>query len=255
MSNRPLGRRVPSDFRHYERFPLTAETTPDKPVPVVLGVNWYDNFDRPEKDSNGRYWIGRSTSLGSVRGGHCVCLEPGDPSTGTTEQDTNGWWDFYDQGQEGACVGFGSSRMMSLLNRKRYFARWLWDQAKVIDEWPETKPGDDNGTSVRAAFEVLRTRGHVPWKASYQPMNDSPGDAYARSGLRGVEADGVSAYRWAKTTDEVMAALKSPAAQRMGAVRVLNSWGSGWPHRVWLPLEVVQRLIDEDGEAGIAVDR
>ena len=26
-----------------------------------------------------------------------------------------GWWDFYDQGTEGACVGFGCSRMMSLL--------------------------------------------------------------------------------------------------------------------------------------------
>ena len=30
-------------------------------------------------------------------------------------------------GPEGACVGFGCSRMMSLLNRKRYDARWLWD--------------------------------------------------------------------------------------------------------------------------------
>ncbi len=58
--------------------------------------------------------------------------------------------------------------MMSLLNRKRYDARWLWDWAKSTDEWPETNPGDDQGTSVRAACEILRSRGHVPWKATFK---------------------------------------------------------------------------------------
>lgn len=237
-----LGRRAPTDFRHYERWPLTASTTPDKPVPVVIGVNWYTNFDDPVKDSKGRWWIGRDQNLGNVRGGHCVCLEPGDPATGTTEQDATSWWDFYDQGREGACVAFGSSRMMSLLNRKRYDARWLWNQAKIIDEWPDTNPGDDNGTSVRAAMDVLRTKGHVV------------------VGQGGVgkpvsQQEGISANRWAKNVNEVLAALKSPACERMGAVRILNSWGRGYPHRVWMPFEVLQRLLDEDGEAALVVDR
>ena len=170
---RPLGRRAPSDWRHYEKYPLTAATTPTTPTPVAIGVNWYEDFDTPVQKGS-RYWIGLDAKkLGNVRGGHCVCLEPGDQLNGSGTvvrllQDSQSWWDFYDQGREGACVGFGCSRMMSLLNRKRYDARWLWDWAKSTDEWPETNPGDDQGTSVRAACDILRSRGHVPWKRGLQ---------------------------------------------------------------------------------------
>jgi hypothetical protein len=176
--HKPLGRRTPTDFEHVTRWPLTATTTPAKPVPVAIGVNWYSAFDTPEKDNRGRWWIGRG-DLGSVRGGHCVCLEPG----AGNERDTPGWYGFYDQGREGACVGFGCSRMMSLLNRKRYDARWLWDRAKEVDEWPDTNPGDDNGTSVRAALDVLRTRGHVVYKPTTRTARASR-RASARTGGR-----------------------------------------------------------------------
>ena len=44
----PLGRRTPTDWRHYEKFPLTAATTPATPTPVAIGVNWYTEFDEPE---------------------------------------------------------------------------------------------------------------------------------------------------------------------------------------------------------------
>lgn len=39
---------------------------------MAIGVNWYRNFDDPVLYNN-ELWIGRS-SLGSIRGGHCVCL-------------------------------------------------------------------------------------------------------------------------------------------------------------------------------------
>ena len=235
--DRRLDRLIPESFTHVTSWPLTATTTPTKPVPVTIGVNWYENFDTPEKDSRGRWWIGRG-DLGRVRGGHCVCLEPGDPAIGMGEQDTDAWWRFYDQGQEGACVGFGSSRMMSLLNRRRYDARWLWNQAKRIDEWPETNPGDDNGTSVKAAMDILRTRGHV-----------------RDGGTAVLEGEGIAANRWATRVDQVVGALSSPANERMGAVRILNSWGGSWPHRVWMPYETLQRLLDEEGEATVVTDR
>jgi hypothetical protein len=231
-----LGRRIPTTWTHVDRYPLTATTTPARPVPVTLGVNWYAAFDEPQRDSKGRYWIGRRP-LSTIRGGHCVCLEPGDPVDGTL-QDYTAWWPFYDQGREGACVGFGSSRMMSLLNRKRYDARWLWNRAKEVDEWPDTNPGDDNGTSVRAAMDVLRAQGHKP-----------------SNGTDAKAGEGISANRWARTVAEVLGALQSPASERIGAVRVLNSWGKSFPHRVWLPLEVLQRLLDENGEATVVVDR
>jgi hypothetical protein len=234
--HKPLGRRTPTDFEHVTRWPLTATTTPAKPVPVAIGVNWYSAFDTPEKDDRGRWWIGRG-DLGSVRGGHCVCLEPG----AGNERDTPGWYGFYDQGREGACVGFGCSRMMSLLNRKRYDARWLWDRAKEVDEWPDTNPGDDNGTSVRAALDVLRTRGHVVYKPKVV-------EGYPQ------QSEGITANRWATRADEVFAALQSPVGTRLGAVCVLNSWGKGYPQRVWMPASVLQRLLDEDGEAGVVAD-
>lgn len=251
----PLGRRTPTDWRHYEQFPLTAEATPTAPTPVAIGVNWYSDFDNPvEKD--GRMWIGLDPqNLGTIRGGHCVCLEPGDQLDGDGRitrrmQDGDGWWDFYDQGREGACVGFGCSRMMSLLNRKLYDARWLWDWAKSTDEWPETNPGDDEGTSVRAACEILRVRGHVPWQDEFAEREFAERDQEPP-----ISGEGVKVYRWARTVAQVHSVLKSPANDRLGAVRILNSWGRDYPHRVWMPDATLQRLIDEDGEVALVTDR
>jgi hypothetical protein len=50
-----------------------------KRTPVVIGVNWYAEFDHPEKGSSGDYFIAKAgpKKLTTVRGGHCVCLEPG----------------------------------------------------------------------------------------------------------------------------------------------------------------------------------
>lgn len=265
MTAGALGRRAPEGpeaWKHYERYPLTLATIPEKPVPVVIGVNWYSNFDRPVWKS-GRWWIGLNpSSLGSIRGGHCVCLEPGDElnpdgTIKTKLQDTVGWYDFYDQGSEGACVGFGTSRMASLLNRKRYFARWLWDRAKEIDYWSDTNPGDADGTSVEAAMRIMYERGHVTWKNSYEPWNtDGEGmDWIPRRDLPPTSEEGISRYRWARTVDEVQDVLKSPANARTGAVRILNSWGNSYPQRVWMPEETLQRLINEDGEVALVTDR
>src|SRR5215216_5658879 len=119
---RPLGRRQPTDDRHLLRYPLTAPLLPDKPTPVIAGVNWYSAFDEPAWDARGRFWIvGNDTAnLGYVRGGHAFCFKP------HGIEDPVPWWAFYDQGQEGACVGFAISRALSLLNRRRYHARDIY---------------------------------------------------------------------------------------------------------------------------------
>lgn len=242
-----LGRRVPRDFTHVERYPLTAETTPAPPTPVTIGVNWYSAFDTPEQDDRGRWWIGRG-SLGSVRGGHCVCI-PASPG-----RDRAAWWTFYDQGNEGACVGFGSSRMMSLLNRRRYHARWLWDQAKLGDGFDDTRPGDDNGTTVYAAMDVLRTRGHVRWRRAYARV-DETGDYRSRDREEPNAGAGISANRWATSVDQMRAVLSAPEHDRRQAFPVLNSWGRAYPHVVWLPYTVMERLLAEDGEVALVTDR
>lgn len=227
-----LGRRVPNNgFEHVLKYPLTAETTPSIPTPVVIGVNWYTEFDTPQKDSSGHWWIARDGKLTSVRGGHCICLKPPSPLV-----DGAGWWSFYDQGHEGACVGFGSSRMMTLLNRRRYDARWLWNQAKIGDGFPDTNPGDDNGTTVHAALDVLRTQGHVRWNTT----TPNP-------------SDGISANRWATSVDDVLNVLGTPGRDYC---EILNSWGhDGYPHFTRIPAEVLARLLSEDGEFGLVTDR
>jgi hypothetical protein len=244
-SSKPLGRRAPTDDKHILRFPLGALPEAEQPtgVPVAIGVNWYSDFDRPVGDGV-RWWIGRNVNaLGSIRGGHCVCLR-------SVQKDAESWWAFYDQGREGACVGFGCSRLMSLLNRKRYYARWLWDHSKMIDEWGDTNPGDDHGTSVRAAMDVLRNMGHVRWAAGFQYDDVAKRDARAAQ-----QAEGISANRWATSVDEVLRILDYPLATKLGAVPILNSWGKSYPRTTWMPGETLQRLLDEDGEIALITDR
>jgi len=218
---------------HVDKYPLRGLEAEARPVavPVVIGVNWYAEFDVPVKDRSGAYWIARDARLTRVRGGHCVALEPA-PATGI--RDNRAWWGFYDQGSEGACVGFGISRAMSLLNRRRYDARWLYQAAQKVDGWP----GESySGTSVRAGMDVLRTVGH----------------RVVRDGAVPAVGEGIAANRWATSISDVLAALGDP---NKDFVTILNSWGKGgYPHRVRMPASVLDRLLRENGEIAIVTDR
>jgi hypothetical protein len=196
--------------------------------------------------------------------------------------------EWYNQGQEGACVGFACSWMTTILNGPRYAARWLYQQAQLIDPWSDTPPGQ--GTDVRSAFEILRTVGHRRmWGPVTQPM---------------FLAHGIEAYRWATTVDELRTSIsmKVPgvlginwyanfdtpvqingewwigrtesqrvltnlgpvrgghaiayrgASDKRQALRLPNTWGGRYPD-VWLPYEIGGRLINENGEAGVVSDR
>lgn len=188
---------------------------------------------------------------------------------------------FYDQKAEGSCVGFSSSWMLSILNRKRYDARKLYLEAQLTDEYNDTPPAE--GTSVKAAMDVLVARGAWPWFAGLQRL------------LR--LSEGIAAVRWATTADELRtaisvgtpfvlginwyAAFDSPvykngwwigqgadlgairgghaicgygASDKRQAFRLVNTWGLDYPP-VWVPYPVVQRLINEEGEAAVVTDR
>lgn len=228
---RALGRLEPTDWEHVAKYPLRALEEEETPVgqPVVIGVNWYEAFDRPERGTDGSWWIGRYGDLGRVRGGHALCLRPDRLS------DYGTWHEFYDQGQEGACVGFACSRMQTIRNRRRYDAFWTYHEAQKLDEWE----GEDyEGTSVRAGLEVLRTQGLMR-VGSTTPDYTS----------------GILAYRWLTSVDEVREVLASPTNDARGAVRFLNSWGTEWPHFTWMSYGVLERLLDEYGEIATATDR
>jgi hypothetical protein len=245
-----LGRFIPDDFRHVEKYPLTALPDDERPtrVPVVIGVNWYSEFDDPQPDpETGEHWVARdgADSLTQIRGGHCVCLEPGG------EPNTEQWWDFYDQGREGACVGFGWSRCMTILNQgQMYAARWLWDRSKEQDQWPDTNPGDNNGTSVRSAGDVLSASGHVSWQDEYGDDDHTERDDYSPDHQHGIQH-----FRWAQSVAEVHSVLGNERADELGAVPFLNSWGRDYPQRTWMPDDVLERLMEEEGEVAIPTDR
>jgi hypothetical protein len=231
MSPRPLGRRTPTDWKHVERYPLRALPQAEQPtaVPVVLGINWYSNFDRPVKKGN--IWVIGQGDLGTVRGGHAICGQP------TGIYDSLAWWDFYDQGNAESCVGFSECRMMTLLNRRRYDATWLYNEAQRTDEYADTPP--EGGTSVRAGLRILQTLGAMrEWDGKDTGVHPE---------------DGISAYRWATTWDEVRRAVNVPG--NANSIPLLQSWGRYYPHVVHLVDEAGERVLYEEGEIGIPTDR
>jgi hypothetical protein len=193
----------------------------------------------------------------------------------------------YDQGSEGACVGFAWSWAMSILNHRFYAARKLYLEAQLIDEWTDTPP--EQGTSVTAGARILRDQGH--WR-------------FAR-GLTFPLAlfEGIETFASAITVDEVRAAIAQgkPVVfalpwfanfdapiwgdfgkggprwwigrnTNLGAIRgwhaiccfgcrddiqaavLVNSWGVNYPI-VNMPYETVTNLFQIGAEATIPVDR
>jgi len=229
MTERALGWRPPVDRTHETTYAMRTIGVPSLPTPVVIGIPWYTNFDRPQRDPAlmDVYWIGRG-DLGSVRGGHCVCLRP--PS----RAEIVGTWQHYNQNSEGACVGFGSSRAAGIMNRRLYDGFALYHEAQKRDPWP----GENySGTSVNAGMQTLRQVGAWPIKNG------------AVTGP--VLKDGIMSYSWAANADEVAKALHSTE----GFVRILNSWGRGYPYEVRMSLETLDFLLGLEGEAAIPIDR
>jgi len=126
--------------------------------------------------------------------------------------------------------------MMTNINRSLYNARWLYQQAQLVDEWADTPPAE--GTSVRAGLDVLRSVGNRRFNR---------GKLY--------EADiseGISANRWATSLQDWLNVLDRPSAYE---VPFVNSWGIRFPHITWVPVEVIERLMNEGGEFSVVTDR
>jgi hypothetical protein len=234
---------------HLEKYPLTAATLPSGTAGMVAGVNWYTALDEPRQTTvRGRsYWTIGGGPLGSIRGGHAVCLRP------WAIRDAFGWWRYYHQGVEGRCAEFAGLRMLTLANRARYdiTSRWHYWQAQQADEWlggsyPGASPHYE-GTSVRAIFEVLRQYGAVRARPRGAAL-DVEAAAAAVS-----HADGIAAYRWARSWEDVRAVLGVP--DWLPGVPLLNSWGADYPRQVLLLDDTGARLLAEDGELGVATDR
>lgn len=158
-----------------------------------------------------------------------------------------GWRGSHDQGREGSCVGHAIAVERAIVNRAellahgirrtvRYDPISLWRAAKAVDEWGFTKPEDDHGTSVRAGYEIARTKGLVPVR-TMRVVNGRPVAVLTRAGAEWDPAAAVLEYRWTRSVDGIRAAI---AAGNPVAIGV--DWHGGFDNPTakgrewWLPL-------------------
>jgi hypothetical protein len=236
---RPLGRLTPPDRIHEEHYPFEAVAPEARPThqPVPVGTSWYECMDHPEQGSDGRWRINTAT-VGQLRGGHCYCLEA------EGEPDTEESWTFYDQDGEPACEGFGHCRALGIMLKDEFDAYWLYDDARRI---AGTFPAGE-GAYNRNACAALKM-----WGAHQQHEEFEPEDVLQRQPWRpGVPTRGIKSYHWAKTVEEVVDVLGFPAS--VTEVPILNSWGQhGYPHRTYMPVDFLARLLNEEGEASVLI--
>jgi hypothetical protein len=256
-----LGRRVPDNFDHVTKYPLSAI----RPVAVA----------QVEKVLSLPYWHKS-----------------------------------HDQGQEGSCVGHGWAMERGITNTRqnilshlpwptvrRYNPIQIWNHAKEIDGWPDTNPGDDNGTSVHAGGDSLRTVGAQRVK-SMQLTANVPRPVFPGGVPYPVDLiEGIVATRWAVNVDEARDAIANlgpvviginwysnfdtprpkgneywigegtlgtvrgghcvclyGASDKRQAFKLKNSWGQSYPE-VWLPYATLTRLLSENGEVALTTDR
>lgn len=248
--------RVPSQTtEHLEKYPLTIATLPSFYSSMLLGVNWYENFDTPHPfyvRGVKRYMIGFGP-LGRVRGGHAVCAR------NWKLKDLDSWWHYYNQGHEGRCVEFAKLRVLSQMNRKRYdiTSKWHYHTDQHRDEWRGCFLGHDGGryegTSCRAGLEGLRDRGAILPNYSYSPSFRYLPISMADGDRLVSPQEGIAEYRWAQSWGDVRAVLNIP--DYLPGIPINNSWGINYPHEVILLDEAGERLLRENGEFGIVTDR
>ncbi len=238
---RPLGRNKPTDFSHVVAHPAAEAlgTVITTPTAVVAGTDWMTGFDVPVLGTDGKYRI--SIKAGSeVRGGHCYCFEP------AGEPDKERAWIFYNQGQEGACEGFGNSRAMTLLNAGNlYDAFWLYDDARRIEGAFPSGEGSTN----KAAAEALKRWGDHPAAADEKPL----AEVIERvPWSQGIPSTGIKSYHWATSVEEIRQALGFSAT--VEEFPLLNSWGKQlYPHRTYMSAEDIDTLLGEGAEYTILV--
>lgn len=254
----------------------------------MIQLPWYTNAEAPIQPGHG---LGRRHHTGGANpffrmASHPVALMAA-PFTVNKRLDLPYQYIAkYDQGQEGACVGFAWSWAMSILNRRFYAARKLYLETQFHDPWSDTPP--EEGTSVVSAAQVLQDQGH--WRFA-----------------RGITfplalIEGIRSFRSAQTIDELRMAIQlevpvvlginwhssfdSPVWADFGtggnrwwigrgdlgpirgghaiclfgarddieAFTLVNSWGTNYPI-VNIPYATVQRLISDGGDAIIPLDR
>lgn len=168
-----------------------------------------------------------------------------------------------DQGQEGACTGFGEEHVRALSPyaqpTSNRLAQQVYEQARREDEWE----GEDyEGSSVNGAMRAARTLGLISkWYWARTTTQARHGLSYHAAGQLGVNW-----YTGCFYTDEqgfisldgqvegghslALAGYVRRPERTEVAFRLENSWGPSWGDRggCWIWESDLARLLAENGE-------
>lgn len=169
---------------------------------------------------------------------------------------------YADQGATPHCVGYAAARWLECDPLCQFLdPDGIYDIALNYDEW---EGNEDEGTSVRAAFKVLKLVGHAPQYHWATSIDQVVGWILER----GPMVLGVNWYRGMSAPDEEGVIV--PRGPLDGGHAILadgvdvpreliwlnNSWGPDWglDGRAAIHFDHVARLLREDGEACCGVE-
>ena len=185
-----------------------------------------------------------------------------------------------DQGQTGTCVGHAWRNFLRCAplqtDRTGPSAFDIYRAAVLKDEWadnddenqlPDNDSGLDAGTSVRAGAEAVTEAGLLKsyvWSFSLQPVVEwvlTQGPVVLGtnwySSLSRPDAEGIARISANARVVGGHAYLLRGVDTRRALGTCSNSWGDSWGKsgEFLLPLQDLERLITEDGEACSAVEQ
>jgi hypothetical protein len=132
---------------------------------------------------------------------------------------------------------------------RRYDPLHVWNEAKLIDQWADTNPGDSNGTSVSAGYDIARLQGLVPVKSMKLDSNGTPFPV--NPGILDSSA-GVDVVRWATSADEIRTAIATGLPVTIGV-----TWYKNFDNPVAKRHKLFGRWFDEHwiGEGDLGSER
>jgi len=177
-----------------------------------------------------------------------------------------------DQGSTPHCVGYSSAQWCRASPAPRVVnlvPSELYAEAQRLDEWE----GEDyDGSSVRGGMKALRARGIVesftwafdPPTLIHHLLETGPmvlGTDWYESMFE-PDAKGNLTVEGATAGGHAYLAIGIDTRHRnadrsVGAVRIVNSWGTRWGQagRAWLPFSALPQLLENYGEAAMGVKR
>ena len=164
----------------------------------------------------------------------------------------------------------------------KYDAVWLYAQARLNDGWPFNDPPHDEGTYLWAGFYCLQHFGHKKINEDLPDLKDglesylwgkNTDDGRTAIALGKPFAIGVDWYEsfmnptvvngeyWIGNNSDNLGKVLGghaitcfSASDSRQAFKLINTWGSIFPS-VWIPYKVFDKLIAQQGEMCIPVDK